>query len=494
MRQAGWLALIGCVGLAGCQPPLAPTRVELGAAPATTASAASQAEWPRELGTVAVAVPADLKIDGDTAEWGPRPTSRRVIYVAPAPDRLVLAATFVEPSRPVTLALTSPIPCVPAIGWISRGGYTHPIDDKACQHEQVPGPEGSWDEGRANPPEVVQACTALLARRQAFVAVHDQRFVRHIVLSRTGVTVDGQPVAGALHRSRDDGGVEVQLPLSAMPELAEAPLRTLLVRAAIGPLSDDVPLPIREYEKKPDARWQTLVLATPIEYAPNADARRIAFDGFRGLGEAQEGSISYRPADPEHVEVLSTPETLGSTAWGANTPERQAVVETSAKLFDPIDKLGDIDIGLSVGRMLMTRQRGELVASASLATVDGVVARGGEMHFFSYSPGGFDTWMGTYAPPTWSVLSVHTDGKIDAQVADEGVDNVGDWQAWDQPPTRFSDEKFTKFGMRGMRKGRTKVVTWIWSDKAARYLVTVVPKDATQTAEWQAERKRSSPK
>lgn len=496
VHTRGWwtAAGLGLLGLAlsgwvtACQPPLAPrasTPAPTAPSPQPPASVSPVATpapppLPTDLQIVAVAVPATLAIDGELDEWAAHQTSERMVYVALASDKLVLAASLPPGAQGVSLVLTSMIPLVPDIGWISRGGWTHAMSHETCAKEQIPGIEGSWNEGKTHPPEVVAACKKLVARHEAFASAYSERFVRRFALSTTGVkTIDGQAIEGALHEAKN-GHIEVQLPLSAMPHMAQAPVSEILVLAVEGDLPTDVPLPLREYDEDPDPRYKRLTLAAPVSYEPFGAIRALVFDGFTGEGRADQGSMAYHPNEPNVVQRVHTPESKTTVAFGQYKPQRLAVVETSAKLYEPFEELGDIKLGLADGSTLVTQKGGKIIAHQGIGEVRGVVRRNDQLHLFTYRVGGFDPFMGTMSPPSWSVVAIEKDGTFAEDIADWGVDFVGDWDAWDADPKPFSDATFNRFGMRGLRKKRAKTVTWRWSDSAKRYVSEVQPKSQTK--------------
>ena len=116
----------------------------------------------------------------------------------------------------------------------------------------------------------------------------------------------------------------------------------------------------------------------------------------------------------------------------------------------------------------------KIVASQTFGLPDGKQRRGDDLHLFQYRAGGYSPMSGYYLPQ-WSAVAIKPDGKI-APIADEGVDMPGAQSAWDADPKPFNGPDWTSFGMRGVRGGKPKTVTWQWDATRSQYVSSVVPR------------------
>jgi hypothetical protein len=486
MKHASHAALVAALlALAACHAAMAtttPKAAPLGrrsAAPKTHAAVEPSADGP--FGVVGVDVPAHLVVDGRLDEWPARVDSGRRVFVAVTADALVLAADLPPAGHGVWLALAAPVPRVPDVGWIERGGSTHELNDERCQFEQVSGPEGSWDVGKKQPPEFVDACRALIQRHQDFVATFQARFVRRFALGANGVkALDAagteQSINGMVVSATSSGSVEARLPLTAMPLLAQAPLVSLFAVAAAERPAQEVVPPSEGNE----LGWTAVKLPTPVGFGEHAELLAAMFADFGSGMPWLTGQIAFHPAEPETIEVVHDAGPDGTAGpRGPQAPERPVVVMEKRALYTPLDELGDVKIGIARAHteLVVTHRGGKLVASAPMGDVRAVKRRGDELHLFSYSRNGFAMTVGTYVPPRWDVVAVKKDGSIDEEKADEGVDTMGIWDAWDADPEPFSDPDFQRFGIRGKRHKRPKTVTWQWNEKDGKYTSGVVPPD-----------------
>lgn len=433
----------------------------------------------------AVALPQGARVDGDLAEWGV-PPNRNVLVVGVARDRLVLAIGWADPKRPeVFAALASSAPSVPDIGWAQRGGGTHPLTEMRCEVEQIPLIEGMWRDGKQQPPEVVKACLEVLGRHQKLSAAYRDRFIRRLKLGVTGASridaagasapiLDAQVAASAT-------GVEIQLPLSALPELAQAPLASLFVGAAFGELPEGLRTPPDDIE--PDPAWKSLSLDAPVGFGPRASLLEALFKEPAFPPNLER--LSYAPDKPERLHFIAPTEvavapvkadgTIPGAIGGATALDRPAVYEEERPLFTKIDSFGDVEIGSTNAKreLLVTFVGGRFVAMDPFARPQATIRRGDDLHLIRLDAGGFSWSVGFYQPPAWQVRAIHPDGQIE-DIAGPG-DMAGVWSAWDGEPKSFSDKDWQRFGLRGKRNGKPKTVTWQWSPKERRYDSQITP-------------------
>ncbi|NUP08065.1 MAG: hypothetical protein HOW73_18620 [Polyangiaceae bacterium] len=440
------------------------------------------------------AIPPKLVVDGDVSEWGLDP-KRNAVVVGIDDKKVVLAITWAHAIRPVlTVALASPAPALPEIGWSQRGGTTHALTDEACTFEQIPLIEAGWQNGARHPPEVAKACQDILARYDKMGVAYRERFIRRLRIAGDGVALlDGTgaslALSGAVVRAKDSSA-EVELPLTALPETNQAPLVTLLAGAAFGELPEalrippQAPHPSIDTPIKQDPAWRELELEHPVGFGVNPDVLALVFEEPTGvLNGGLMSQISYAPARPSEITLMTVPDVqvppsksspnVPGAIDGPTAPNRPALSHQEEKLLTTIESFGNVTVGSAMG-MLVTVVGGKLVAHDYFGRPEATQRRGDDLHLFQLDTGGFN-WSFGYAPPAWHAVAIKPDGKI-VVIADEGVDYPGMFDAWEGEPKPFHDPDWKRFGLSGKRKGKPKKVTWQWDEKAARYVVSVVPK------------------
>jgi hypothetical protein len=465
-RGARWLPYTFFVACAST-PQQPPEVVPLEAPPLVTATPTPPGVGDDDWTISAPKPPASLKIDG---------------------ARLVLAATWAAaPTRGVVVALGEPVPPYPEIGWQQRGGSTHELTDAACERQQVPMIEGGWMDGERHPPEVVAVCRAILARHKERAELYTSRFVRQLRITQEVVKAEGPRadpawVAGAKVAS-GAGGVEVELPLAALPELTHAPLTRLLVAAATNDLSPSVEPPVRRYHMgrpAPFTGWSTLTFDEPVGFGPRAALLAKVFEGpsEEPLSFGMYLS-SYHPADAERVRTVSIDEVAGEPVGPAppspgvigppTTMDRPSTTERHEPLLQPYRTFGKVAIGLTIGQQLVTYVGDELVGVHPFGKPVSSREVAGELHFFSYDPPGFNPYSGGWMQPTWRAVGIKPDGTIVPDLAEPSPDDGG-WNAgWDSDPKTFADRDHVRFGVRGTRSGKPRSVVWKWNAKSGRY-------------------------
>lgn len=473
MNEMRWTSAVAMVAILGCGGSSAPPARGGTPVPPGEPAVAAPTGSPR---VVASIVPENLTVDGAVGEWLPDPEAQ--VRVALGAKRLALTAELPPGAAGVSVAITSRFLDYPDLGWIARSGHTIPLTEHSCKVEQVPAGEGMWNDGKPHPPEVATACLALLKRHRSEAAAFRENFVTRLRLTSAGVTTDGgAPIAGAQHAAQGRT-VEVSLPLSAAPAFIVAPVTELMVHASWGELPKDLALPILSPDpnQKPDPRWTSLTLLEPAAFSPHAELRELLFEPpvFGPFGWT---AVSYyHPSEPETAHWLDTP--IGDTpiAFGDYPPPRIAVVKEERALYRRIETLGDVEVGIARGTLIIVKKGGRIVdRDHGVAELKGVVRRHGQIHLFGYQPPAFSVMSGGMVPPRWHVIGIGADGKVDAELAGEYWDGNRSWEAWDADPEPFSDRDFHMFGMKGQRKGKPKTVRWVWHPEPKRYQVSVEP-------------------
>jgi hypothetical protein len=464
-------------------------------------------------------LPSTLVLDGDLAEWGsllptsattpppdpaaapehpdpkgppdpdaplpsgPNPASASShLALALGNDAVTIAAELGDPARDgIWLGIGSLPPSVPPIGLKARGGWTLAFD---CDFEQVYAFEEGFVKGKANPPEVVAACHALLARHEALVAQHRARFTRFFKLDRDGVhaaAADGtlSSIAGAkaVFKPGPHGAtVEVTLPIAALPRLVEAPLLTLrlVARAVTGPRPEVLP-----------PQWVSVHLPEPLTIEPFGDLRNHSFQRLVGHVDQVPG-LSYQPGDPLHVESMHY----------TSPRDRSSVVAREEALSGKsLARLGNREIAYvpAYRAWLALLEKGKLVKECKRPLEEGesedwappvdafpeperhgAVNRGGEVHVFEYGEMAIAP-SGLIRDPSWSVIAIAADGGVRNPVEDAHVPMM-----YGVETTGFISPDHASFGVRGptqnLERGKGKPemvqleVTWRWDPVKKKYV------------------------
>lgn len=460
-------------------PPTLPAQLPPTPPPIASTAPALPAIDPAIVSVAAVSVPAGFKLDGDLAEWGsllppaPAPPRPRAPPAPPPPDinprdaashvaiavngeGVVIAAQLTSAARNgIWLGIGTEAPPVPDIGLYQRGGGVIAFN---CDTD--------LGTGAPNPPEAIAACRALISAHADFTVAHEARFHRLFKIDSTGVHAaakDGAltPIegAGAVFKAGPAGAsVEVSLPVSALPRLTSAPLRSLrfVARAATLPTPPAFDL----------ATWVDLELAAPVAFEPLAEIRAKAWEMRYDRSSIEPPTMSYHPADPLHTESV-----YYSDREGKNTSQ---VVITEDVLYTKQATLGDIEVGYAVadGRSVAILQKGKVIDLVSLqGTPFGVVERDGGIHVLSYQTVTWsDNWVTTAA---WYGIVVAADGAHREDVVTQESGNF----SWDDV-AEFHNKSLDAFGLRGTRtlldtqKKEGVERTWRWDRAAKMYRST----------------------
>lgn len=473
-------------------------------APSATAEATRESALDLELVSVALVTKPDaLEFDGKLGEWpsllppepkelpdlgapkmatdrfeevaAPNPLSAAShVALAVTPQAAWVAAELRGAARDgVWLGFGAIPPDLPIIGDVMlRGGPILPFN---CEHEilVLEGDRaGEIEQGPALAPEVAKACREVTARHQAYKTAFRARFERVLRLSHEGVfelLADGstQKVAGAeLHavRTEDATTLEVSLPISAYPRLAEAPWEW--VRLAAAPLSAPSKAPLAE-------RWVPLKLAEPVAFEPEAELRARAIGMAYGLS-FYPPAVSYSPATPSLMESLHrdgpsivTPiEKPLYKRLGARGTQEIGVVEVFAQSLVFKDE-GSL--------FLVPQHEDSYVEWTPLPEIHGVFERG-ELLIAVLSQDQLPYANG-YAgpePASWTALYPLPGGVGGVEFEDTYV------PIFERSPERFHNADYTELGLRGAthfpkalygydEKLIAMEIVWRWDAKKLKY-------------------------
>jgi hypothetical protein len=351
--------------------------------------------------------------------------------------------------------------------------------------------------GKKTPAEVGTICRHLEERHAKVVIDHVKRFSRILRFDREGVREVGEDgrlldVTGAKVAWRpaaNRASLEASLPLAAMPRLAQSPVKELgvWVRPAsspppafeLGDILTSLPEPVsfEPYGKLRDRVFHALV---PLVSASFVNGIQVTSAG-----------ASYQPGDTSRVETMPYGEIDGSP--GQDT---SIVVPRSDILFEPKERLGDLELGhvrafLDWIGILRKGEVVDLIAAdtgcAHDATFRGMVQRDGAIHAFAYSPG---VGSGPCGPRlgAWSAIAIGPDGKHKSLLEEEGS---GDFQCMSMqrmrggnipPGEPFASKTFDTFGWRGEvmcvdpEKGDAKIIglelTYRWRAAEKKYVAS----------------------
>ena len=457
------------------QPPQQQASASASAGASAQAAAPPVTTQKRKL--IAAAMPNKLEVDGKLDEWPAEPNAPALL-ISVDESKLVLAVRWSKQSE-VVVALATPAPRYPAIGWPSRGGFTEALTKDGCDFEQIPLIEGGWRKGRRNPPEVAAACHAVLTRHEEAADRYQARYLRKLRLNAQGVQLLGEAspdwMASAKHAASEDA-LEVQLPLNALPELRQAPLTTLLIAFADSELPADLVrpvVPLDPTEAAPFVGWTELALAKPVRFGRYADLLHELFQPKENWMGPELVLESFHPSDPERLRIVDVQEVASKPTGVApkepgvigppTRPDRPTTNETLRQIFTSYWKFGAVDVGLTTGSMLVTYVGDKFTGLSTFGTANGSAKVGEELHFFVFSPEAWVPPLGMTLPAHWEVTAVKANGTIVTPVE----------ESWDRAPTSFSDRDFKRFGLRGVAGRKPKEVVWQWDLQAGRYVSTV---------------------
>ncbi len=376
-RRCALLAvvLVAACGGEGVRTPVAATRLTAGsraAPPATKPGARLTAESAAEpqpakpdgrlVAVSARALPERFVVDGELSEWGAPALAAKAasrVVVGIGSTRVGIAAELRAAARDgIWLKVRFPVSELSAL--------------QEDAHRDTPGRLPRCEREHAKNTAAIEACRAeLLARQERFQAELFARFVHVYRVDASGVrlVVGGQlvPIPGASFAKRADAdglSLEAELPLTALPRSAEAPIKNVSAAAAI----DGDPASFA------GAADVASVLAPPVGFEPNADVRAAVF------GDSESGSscFHYQPGDPSSLGVSGFPVDAVS-----RIQDESRYTEATQRLFVPLRTFSDFTIVKLYPDKLGTMRDGKLISSGQGAEqLRGFVERNGELHAF----------------------------------------------------------------------------------------------------------------
>lgn len=421
-------------------PP--PPEIPIQESPPATAGASATPEQPPAAPINVLwadTTPEQPVIDGKIAEWGGFPDASAVA-VALTKDAAFLVADLTGAAKDgVWVALSAPVDEVPKLGTWQRDGQ---FIDFTCPEE-------------AASPEAV-SCKQTLARHDAFVAARTARFERLFRLDGQGLRWSGknglEPVPGAVVASKAAGNhwtVEVKLPLSALPRMAQAPVSSLTLFAVAGPEAK-VPAIL------PEQRTEVYA-ASDVSFEPHGELRAAARIRVVSTG------FSYHPAQPNLIEIVDHPDKV----HGGSSLEA-----TERVLWEPVTKMGDVEVGyVHLDDTYLGIFKASAVVDLELLVGEprGFVERNKALHFFVYDQHGYDpidAWVAV-----WNVKAVDAEGKVTEPIEGDFVSSG--WTSVEE----FHTDTFDRFGIRGQPwalQGEPSEapleITWKLDKKTGKYL------------------------
>lgn len=296
------------------------------ATPAAVVAAPPPRVDPNAITVTTVKVPASITLDGDPSEWGAldvlpgvargaAPQKPGLSHVAFALDNNAIhlvGSIAGEAKSGLTIALRFEGSEVPYIGYAQRGGGFRSIGD--CSEEI---------EGQTPP---IAECKAIYAAYDAFKAAHAARFMRVFRVTSGGISADGAALAklvasGTFKSKSTPTGFtfEAELPVAALPRVAEAPVSSVDLAAVPGAS----PPPSEAFFNADFA---------PVTFEPSGALRKYAFERAR-MGIVDPIVVSYQPGDWNKIEVVHHDD----SGLSLEASERA--------LFTKLGEQGDVQVG-----------------------------------------------------------------------------------------------------------------------------------------------------
>lgn len=375
-------------------------------------------------------VPERFTADDALAEWGSlTPKEPTATNPADARSRVALAVdgSSVKLAAELggvlkdgfTLTLSVPPPALAPVGeFFTRSGSPARHD---CEWVLASGVEGSVDRTRKKTPKETKRCQAELDAHAALVTAQALAFTSELRVHASGAVerkegAEWRDVTSARRPARSVGDgveLELELPLSVLPRLTQAPWVDLQVElasldGAAGPT-------------------EALKFPTPIGFEPLADIRARTIEALSvprtqyTNATAFPPGLSYHPTKPTALRAFSH---AGPNALRVEEDE----------LFRKQAELGDVEIGLvhAYGDFVAVRKKGVLTEFVSLAgdvpveyaapvRIKGIVEREKELHVIAFREGGFTQQYG-WRFPGWIVIAVDQAGQVrDRTTTADGV-------------------------------------------------------------------------
>ncbi len=334
----------------------------------------------------------------------------------------------------------------------------------------------SCDSDEPTPPAEMAACKAHLARREAWKKAQERRFKKVVLLGREGVSLldpAGQlvPLEGARpawKKTEKGTTVEVSLPISVMPRVAEAPLATLVLSARVA-RSAAAAAPAQVVDN-----GYSTNLPEGVSFEPHGDLRAALWARVNtGPSDIQSPSTGtpFRPCTG-----LSYQPGSGLTIESMTPDEEEVQIATYEMLGQKLGALGDVEVRWArASRDFMAIfKAGKLteVIDAELGEPMGVVEREGELHVFTVTrkPHSFGWYQNL---PRWSVRVVSANGKSREALPDADDEfATGGCHHLENQEEIVSRKKLDTFGFRVdcldiLNQGQPIEISYRW-DKAKK--------------------------
>ncbi len=489
------LFFLGATACSAAPTSVAPLVVE---ASASSSTAAAGYPDPKVISVVLVGAPRHVVVDGDLGEWGVWPTPMPSLPIdderepastgaakkppAPPPNppdaasRLALSITSESVSIAadlgaqardgVWIGIGAAPPEMPYLGeFVGRAGFL-PLN---CEQTMVVTSEDDGSQGygwEPSPPETKAACEAVVARETAFESANRKRFAKVFKVDRDGVKSVSESgelasVVGAeavLRPSAKGATLEISLPLSAMPRVAQAPLTTLRVVAR--PLSAKPPEPSMK-------QWIAAKLPEAVSFEPYGALRAFAFRSANELGDFYPGTtgfqepraLSFQPGEPLRVEVMDAGDCTVVTPRQQTLYTKQATLGAIEVGYVTAAIRGYLGCGAASKDSVVIFENGK----SDIVTLDGnpkgVIERNGELHVLSVTD-----W-----EKKWSVTSVAPDGTHHdiALTPREPTDK----ERQGAELADFVSPGLDSFGWRSAKNLQGIEVTWTWDAAAKSYVM-----------------------
>ncbi len=498
-------SLVAVAALLACSSTPEPTQSDV----VVDGSASLEVEAPRAtvdaVGVALTSRPRKLVLDGSFDEWGTLPAlapslaprEMRTVDASPvaprenpkeARSRVTFAADHdgaalaiqLEGTDEVWVGLGTTPAELPLLGeYFGRMGFvpTNCLSSPRVSQEEGSDSQGYWME--ENPPEIVAACEQMLARVAEQQVAHAQRFERWFHIDARGVDVVGldgktSPLLDAKVAAGRAGGVrrlEVELPLSAWPRVAEAPLTLVRLAATTKPPANMRPDP---------SQWVWVEPTRPIKFEPAPEFLAHAFTRAADVGDMpvfssqfrQPRALSYLPSNTESLELFDS--TLCAKLESREVP-----------LYQSLATEGYVEVGLLASprgsecqaaqeTWVAIRREGTVMGIVPLeGRILSTVKRAGEVHVISWYEASWEATAGRF-----SVLAIAADGSHrEAVVPLEGLSVREPMVYWHGVETFQSGDHET-FGWKATREDQFVTATFNWDAARKQYRGTVDTKPA----------------
>ena len=385
--------------------------------------------------------------------------------------------------RGFQLQLQSAMPTLPSVGnQFMPTGVAAGFD---CKNSWSWGSDGAVLPGPPLSAADAEACVAKEQKGLAFEQAFYREFSRTLLVTANQAQVlgpNGEPIAGEARWSGTAGelSVELQLPLTVLPRLTQAPLQVLGLSAAIIGTAP---------EAAPALSW--LALPTPLLLTPHEDLRALAFTpGPTRTSDPMwfyAPCLSYHPSKPELMRYVRHSDESSSE-----------LIQHEVPLYESLKQLGDVEIGFMAAptSTIVVQKAGrptQLVSPSPLGFMGlelpfqrrWMGERDGEFHILSFLPQDMSTGVAPVSAQWW-LLRVLPDGSIKEEVLSpssvaSGFSYFVDYQERMSP----NGDAFELIGnpVGGeLPKGKALKASWKWNPKSHAYEAKAEPIKWTATA------------